>query len=142
MEERIQSNIKVIFGLEYFGIRFEDTKEERGEYGLHSVKTAYYYSVPEASTLDVEDKSLNERIKTSDGLKHLAKEILIDMLVDNCKQEFDDDDFAADVKNNSSDYFKFYAKVRSGEIWNKELAEQRMKDLTKEIDAASGYKEI
>jgi hypothetical protein len=138
----LESNLPIILGLEYLGIRFEDTKEEKSKYGLFS-KTAYYYSVPESSILEVENKDLNERIKTAHDLKYLAKESLIDMMIDNLQEEFDEDDeLVSEIKNNMNDYCKFYAKVRSGEVWNEELAKQRIEDLTKELKEASGYKEI
>lgn len=141
-KEIIESNINTVLGLEYLGIRFEDTKEEKGSCGLFS-KLAYYYSVPELSTLEVKDKELNDRIKTANGLKYLAKEVLIDMLINNYQKEFGENlEFVEDVKNNIHDYFKFYAKVRDGETWNKDIAEQRMKELTKEIKEASKYREI
>lgn len=141
-KEIIEFNINTIYGLEYLGVRFEDTKEEKGSCGLFS-KLAYYYSVPELSTLEVKDAELNDRIKTANGLKYVAKEVLIDMMIKNYQHEFGEDEkFVQDVKENIHDYFKFYAKVRSGETWNKELAEQRMKELTKELQEASGYREI
>lgn len=137
MEELIKRNVTTIVNLEYLGIRIEDVKEE-------DFKTVYYYSVPESSTLEVENKELNSRIKTANDLKRLAKEAIVNMLLDNCLKEFgeDADKFVSDVKNNTSDYFKFYAKVRSGEIWNKELAAQRMKELEKEFEKLCEYEEI
>lgn len=143
MEKMIKSNITIIVNLEYLGIRFEDTKEEYTPNRLTS-KTVYYYSVPESSTLEVENEALNEKIKTANDLKHLAKDVLVDMLLDNCKSEFGEkaDEFVSDVKNNLSDYFKFCAKVRKGEIWSKELAEQRIKELGAEIDKVTGYMEV
>ena len=136
MEELIKRNTTRLVNLEYLGIRIEDEKEEGS-------KTAYYYSVPESSTLEVENKELNSRIKTANDLKNLAKETIVVMILDNCLKEFGEDaEFLYDIKNNTSDYFKFYAKVRSGEVWNKELAAQRMKDLKKEFENAYGYEEI
>ena len=54
----------------------------------------------------------------------------------------DDEEFINDVKENSSDYFKFYAKVRNGEVWNKELGDATIKKLTEDIKVASSYKEV
>jgi hypothetical protein len=65
------------------------------------------------------------------------------MLIDSCKIIYpDDEEFIEDVKNNMSDYFKFYAKVRSGEVWNKEMGNSRIKELCEDIQKASGYVEI
>lgn len=127
--------------LEWLGIRMEDVKTENIGFGL-IYKTAYYFSVPESSTIEINDiaefgfkvplvKELNSRIKTSNGLKLLAKEKIIDMTIDSCRTEFpDDEEFIADVKQNISEYFKFYGKVRKGEVWNKEMGEDRIKELT------------
>jgi hypothetical protein len=142
MNELLKANVTVILNLEYLGVRIEEVKDEYGNIGILP-KIAYYYSVPESSTLEVENVDLNEKIKTANALKHLAKETLIDMIINNCEKEFGEDDgFIADLKNNVDDYCKFYAKVRHGEVWNKELAEQRIKDIDREIDAVIGYEEI
>ena len=137
MEELIKRNVTTIVNLEYLGIRIEDVKEE-------DFKTVYYYSVPESSILEVKNEKINAINKTANDLKRLAKEAIVNMLLDNCLKEFGEDasEFVSDVKNNTSDYFKFYAKVRSGEVWNKELAAQRMKELEKEFENAYGYEEI
>ena len=143
MEELIKRNTTIIVNLEYLGVHIDEVKEEDNPGSLFS-KTAYYYSVPESSILETENQNLNAKIKTANDLKQLTKEVLIDMMLDHCKEEFgeDSDEFVSDVKNNIGDYFKFYAKVRSGEVWNKELAEQRIKELAKEIEAAVGYQEV
>lgn len=140
--EQIEKNLKIVLTMEWLGIHIEDTKEVTDEYGIPS-KMVYYFSVPETSTMEVEDKELNDQIKTSDGLIALAKEELLDMLIDSCEDAFgDDEEFIEEVKNNTSDYIKFYAKVRTGEKWNKELGDALVKRLTDEIRAASAYKEV
>lgn len=140
--EQIEKNLKIILTMEWFGIHIEDTKEVTDEYGLLS-KMVYYFSVPETSTIEVEDKELNKKIKSSDGLIALAKEELLDMFIDSCEDAFgDDEEFIEEVKNNASDYIKFYAKVRTGEKWNKELGDALVKRLTDEIRATSAYKEV
>ena len=136
MEELIKRNTTRLVNLEYLGIRIEDEKEEGS-------KTAYYYSVPESSTLEVENKELNSRIKTANDLKNLAKETIVVMILDNCLKEFGEDaEFLYDIKNNTSDYFKFYAKVRKGEQWNKDLGDAMVKTLMDDIKAVSAYKEV
>lgn len=100
-------------------------------------------SVPETSTIEVENKELNKKIQSSDNLIALAKKEILDMLMDSCKDVFgDDEEFLEEVKNNTSDYFKFYAKVRKGETWTKELGDAMVKKLTDEIHTASAYKEV
>jgi hypothetical protein len=141
-KEQIKDNLQTILGLEWFGIRIEDTKEMSEPYGI-ATKTIYYYSVPETSTIEIEDVEVNKRIKTADGLKLIAKETLTAMLIDSCKSLYpDDEEFIEDVKNKISDYFKFYAKVRKGEVWNKEMGDNRVKELCEKIQNANEYKEI
>lgn len=141
-KEIIEFNINTVFGLEYLGVHFEDTREEKDAYGFHS-KTIFLFSIPESSTIELEDKELNTRIKTADELKRLTKEIIVDMMIKSFIAQFGEDkEFLDHIKDNTHDYFKFYAKVRSGETWNKELAEQRMKELNQELQEASGYREI
>ena len=139
---QLQKNVETTLTLEWLGIHFEDVREEKDAWGLVT-KTSYYYSVPESSIVEVEDKKLNGKIKTADGLKHLAKEMLTDMILDSFEREFGEDaEFIVDITNNLSDYFKFYAKVRTGEVWTKELGDNRIKELTEEMQKASGYIEI
>lgn len=64
------------------------------------------------------------------------------MVIGACKAQYPDEEFIADVKNNISEYFKFYAKVRSGETWNQEFSDSRVKELIEDLQNASGYKEV
>ena len=140
--KQIEKNLKTVLTLEWLGVHIEDTKEVTDEYGILS-KTIYYFSVPETSTIEVEDKELNKKIQSSDSLISLAKEEILDMLMDSCKDVFgDDEEFLEEVKKNTSYYFKFYAKVRKGETWTKELGDAMIKKLTDEIRATSAYKEV
>ena len=112
--KQIEENLKTVLTLEYMGIHIEDTKEQ-------GFKQLYYFSVPERSTLKVE--SAKEQAETADDLIQVAKATLTEMILDSCKSEFDDEDeeFYKDVENNISDYALFFAKVRKGEVWNKEM---------------------
>lgn len=141
-KEQIQDNLKVILTLEYLGVHIEDTKEETDKYGITS-KQVYYFSVPEKSTIELEDKELNGKIKTSYDLITLAKEELLNMVIESCKNEFGkDDEFIKEVENDISNYLKFYAKVRNGEVWNKELGNKAIKKITDELKNVSRYKEV
>ena len=138
----IANNLNTVLALEWYGVRIEDTKEESSGHGLLT-KTAYYYSVPESSIFDTGNVELNNRIQTADGLKLLAKETLKQLLINTCKAEYGDDkEFIKDLENDFSNYFKFYAKVRKGEVGSRELGDQRIKELTESIEKASGYKEV
>ena len=69
--------------------------------------------------------------------------MLKEMFINTCKAAFgDDEEFIKDLENDFSNYCKFYAKVRKGEVWSKELGDQRIKELTESIEKASGYKEV
>lgn len=141
-KEQLEKNLKTVLTLEWLGVHIEDTKEVTDEYGIPS-KTIYYFSVPETSTIEVKNKELNKKIKTPEGLIALTKESITDMLIDCCNDIFDDDkEFIEEIKNNTSDYFKFYAKVRTGEKWNKDLGDAMVKQLTDDLHAASAYKEV
>lgn len=141
-KKQLTDNLKTILNLEWLGVRIEDTKEEKGNFGL-TTKTVYYYSVPESSIIELDNQDLNIKIKTSDGLKLLAKEILTDMLINSCKEAYpDDEEFIEDIENNISEYFKFCAKVRVGEVWNKEMGDNRVKELCEDIKKAAQYKEV
>lgn len=139
--EQIRDGIETIFALEWLGVRIDDVKTENDHYGLPTI-TVYYYSVPETSTIETKDKELNNKIKTADGLIHLAKKELINMAIKAYEYYDSDKEFIEYVKNNISDYFKFYAKTRKGEVWSKELGDNRLKYLNNEIQKASGYQEI
>ena len=141
-KEQISDSATIIFNLEYLGVHFEDVKEEKSKYGFFT-KIAYYFSVPESSTIEVDNEELNARIKTADGLKRLAKDELCAMIVKAYENDFGKDKDLLDyLKNNTPDYLKFYAKVRKGEVWTKELGDNRIKELTEEIQKASGYSEV
>ena len=136
-QELFMESFKLLLGLEKLGIRIEDTKED-----VESGKTIYYFSVPEFSILEIENKELNNKIKTADGLKLIAKELLTEMVINACEAQYPDEEFITDVKNNISEYFKFYAKVRNGETWNQELSDNRVKELIEDLQNASQYKEV
>ena len=135
--KQIESNLKVVLSLEYYGIHIEDAKEQ-------DFKILYYFSVPEKSTIEI-DNALNDKIKTADGLIEIAKESFTQIIIDSCKSEFDDDEedeeFYNDVKNNISDYALFYAKVREGEVWNEEMGKAAIQKITDEIKNNS-YKRV
>ena len=115
-KKQIEENLKAILTLEYFGIHIEDAKEK-------DFKQLYYFSVPERSMLKVE--SAKEQAETAEDLIDVAKAALTEMILDSCKSEFndgeEDEEFYKDVENNISDYALFFAKVRKGEVWNKEM---------------------
>lgn len=132
--KQIEENLKTVLTLEYMGIHIEDTKEQ-------GFKQLYYFSVPERSTLKVE--SAKEQAETADDLIQVAKATLTEMILDSCKSEFDDEDeeFYKDVENNISDYALFFAKVRKGEVWNKEMGKAAVNKAVEPLKNLS-YKQV
>ena len=133
-KKQIEENLKTVLTLEYMGIHIEDTKEQ-------GFKQLYYFSVPERSTLKVE--SVKEQAETADDLIQVAKAALTEMILDSCKSEFDDEDeeFYKDVENNISDYALFFAKVRKGEVWNKEMGKAAVNKAVESLKNLS-YKQV
>lgn len=131
-----KKNLKIVLTLEYMGIHIEDTKEK-------GFKQLYYFSVPERSTLKVE--SVKEQAETADDLIKVAKATLTEMILDLCKSEFDDgeenEEFYKDVENNISDYVLFFAKVRKGEVWDKEMGKAAVNKVVEPLKNLS-YKQV
>lgn len=113
--KQVEENLKTVLTLEYMGIHIEDVVDD--------FKQLYYFSVPERSTLKIE--SVKEQAETAEDLMKVAKTILTEIILDIYKAELadgeEDEEFYKDVENNISDYALFFAKVRQGEIWNKEM---------------------
>ena len=132
--KQIEENLKTVLTLEYMGIHIENTKEQ-------GFKQLYYFSVPERSTLKTE--SAKEQAETADDLIQVAKAALTEMILDSCKSEFDDEDeeFYKDVENNISDYALFFAKVRKGEVWNKEMGKAAVNKAVESLKNLS-YKQV
>lgn len=134
--KQIKENLKTVLTLEYMGIHIEDTKEQ-------CFKQLYYFSVPERSTLKIE--SAKEQAETADDLIQVAKAALTEMILDSCKSEFDDEgedeEFYKDVENNISDYVLFFAKVRKGEVWNKEMGKAAVNKAVEPLKNPS-YKQV
>lgn len=134
--KQIKENFKTVLTLEYMGIHIEDTKEQ-------GFKQLYFFSVPERSTLKIE--SAKEQAETADDLIQVAKAALIEMILNSCKSEFDDgeedEEFYKDVENNISDYALFFAKVRKGEVWNKEMGKAAVNKAVEPLKNLS-YKQV
>lgn len=134
--KQIKENLKTVLTLEYMGIHIEDTKEQ-------DFKQLYYFSVPERSTLKVE--SAKEQAETADDLIKVAKAALTEMILDSCKSEYADgeeyEEFYKDVENNISEYALFFAKVRQGEVWNKEMGKAAVNKTVESLKNLS-YKQV
>lgn len=134
--KQIEENLKTVLTLEYMGIHIEDTKEQ-------GFKQLYYFSVPERSTLKTE--SAKEQAETADDLIKVAKAALTEMILDSCKSEYADgeeyEEFYKDVENNISEYALFFAKVRQGEVWNKEMGKTAVNKTVESLKNLS-YKQV
>lgn len=131
-----RDNFNTILNLEWLGIRIENIEND-------SLITKFYYSIPESSTIEVDNNELNNKIKTSNDLKLLAKDVLTAIIIESCETEYPDDkEFIEDINKNIFEYVKFYAKVRVGEIWTKEMGDIRVKELSKDIRKATQYNEV
>ena len=119
MKKYFKENLEAILALEWLGIRME--KENlRGNYA------SFYFSVPESSQLIM----CGDSTTTSNTLISIAKESLTDMI---CKVSgVDDTEFV-------QAHVKFYAKIRKGEIWTKDLAVQRLKKLIDGLEEFNRY---
>lgn len=135
-QKQIEENLKTVLTLEYMGIHMEDTKEQ-------GFKQLYYFSVPERSTLKT--KSAKEQAETADDLIKVAKAALTEMILDSCKSEYADgeeyEEFYKDVENNISEYALFFAKVRQGEVWNKEMGKTAVNKTVESLKNLS-YKQV
>ena len=134
--KQIEENLKTVHTLEYMGIHMEDTKEQ-------GFKQLYYFSVPERSTLKTE--SAKEQAETADDLIKVAKAALTETILDSCKSEYADgeeyEEFYKDVENNISEYALFFAKVRQGEVWNKEMGKAAVNKTVESLKNLS-YKQV
>lgn len=125
----IKEYTKAMLSLQYLGVLIEDTQQSNIFEPI-----IYKFSVPEKSEIEI--KSANYNTRTSDGLIQITKEALIDIACETFEEC--DTDLLEDFKKNTSNYMKFYAKVRKGEVWTKELGEKELERIKEQIE----YKEV
>ena len=73
----------------------------------------------------------------SGGVGDLLEEITSDFEYD----VEEDEEFYRDVENNISDYVLFFAKVRKGEVWNKEMGKAAVNKAVESLKNLS-YKQV
>ena len=141
--ERITKVLKISMEMLAYGIKIEDTKETTSFLGLPE-NYKVYFSIPETSTMydDNEDAEFNAKLKTTDGLTEIAKQLIIETFM--CGGDSD-----MVTSEDLSSFIKFYVKVRSGETWTKEQSDEAVKEANKQIEAGinklkaqNGYKEV
>lgn len=128
-QEDMKNLIKIILLLEYLGIHIEESK-------VIGVKQNCYFSVPESSTIKTSSEDYGHETYTSEGLMKLAKDQLSDIYMAIIFKDTDENDpfdkeFINEVKEKISDYFGFYGKVRTGQVWNEELGKKAIEDAVK-----------
>lgn len=143
MEKFYENQIQRILLMEYLGIQIDDIREVPSPKDM-TTQTCYYFSVPESSTLIIDGFASD--ISSADSLKKIAKEQLmemyddaIDSIVEADKELFaDDENWREELRSKCI----FYAKVRTGEVWDKDKAEEAVRELSAAIKEANGYEEI
>ena len=128
--KHLEDIIRKSVTLELLGIRIEDMKDAN--------KHHIYFSVPERTTIDSADEELNNKINTADGLKLFVKEEMTRMMLSVIPEE--DQWLIEDI--DMSDYVKFYAKIRKGEVWTQEDCDKRAKEIADEIEKVNAYKGV
>lgn len=128
-QEDMKNLVKIILLLEYLGIHIEESK-------IIGTKQICYFSVPEFSTIKSSSEDYGDGTYTSEGLMKLAKNQLSDIYMAIIFKDTDENDpfdkeFINEVKEKFSDYFGFYGKIRTGQVWNEELGRRALEDATK-----------
>ena len=137
-KEQLEESLKVIYSLEYLGVRIEDTKESDGA-------ICYLFTVPEKSIIDIKDDE-DDDTTTSKGLIKITKQSLIEMVLNMYKSLAENDpfmnEFIEEFKSYTSQYVKFYAKVRTGEIWTRKMGIERLREINNQVKEANEWKEV
>lgn len=128
-QEDMKNLIKIILLLEYLGIHIEKSK-------IIGTKQICYFSVPEFSTIKSSSEDYGDGTYTSEGLMKLAENQLSDIYMAIIFKDTDENDpfdkeFINEVKEKFSDYFGFYGKIRTGQVWNEELGKKAVEDAVK-----------
>lgn len=131
--EELKDALRLTLFLEYIGVHIEDSVQDDLEQGFR-----LYFSVPEKSVLELEG-DIADKIHTSEDLIKVTKDTILKMIIDSIKSEMMDepDEFDKEFLENIEGHVRFYAKVREGEVWNKELAKAALEEFTD-----SSYKEV
>lgn len=131
--EELKDALRLTLFLEYIGVHIEDGVQDDLEQEF-----CLYFSVPEKSVLELEGY-IADKIHTSEDLIEVTKDAILKMIIDSIKSEMMDepDEFDKEFLENIEGHVRFYAKVREGEVWNKELAKAALEELTDSL-----YKEV
>lgn len=129
-KEYIDKLIETAVTLAYLGVETEDPYYQYDKYGFAEY-VIYKFTIPEKSTIS---EIVND-YKTDDmeDLKKYVKDILIESI----QQGLDDDE-----KEGVVDFVRFYAKVRTGDIWDTEKGEQAVKKIKKAVLNATNWEKV
>ena len=148
-EELDREILRQTLDSEYIGIHIENIKyPEINPFDLFKkpggelVIAVCYFSVPESSLLETdENEEMNQLIKTSDGLIRIAKGRINYLMATACLNNGMGEE-AQKILDGDSGYIKYYAKVRTGEVWTKELAGKRLQEMLNDMKKSIGFKEV
>lgn len=143
-KEEMRKILTISTNLEYLGIHLEDIKyTDIRDMFKDDVLMRIFFTIPESSTLHDEDKDeeTNRLYKTQEGLITITKRMIGEILITSNEDILDDEELEQ-YRSGTSPRIRFYAKVRAGEVWSNERAEQRMQEMLDEMKAAAGYSEV
>lgn len=137
--------------LEYLGVHIEDSGSDK------IGNTWTRVTVPEYSTLDLESDKNKETIceviedhpyHTQEDLIDIAKIIIREKLpkVRLTEEEFDTLISSQEDIDEWNDFIKetvkIFVKVREGDVWSNDRAEEKLESLFRDLESAKGYVEV
>lgn len=128
--EYIDKLIETAVTLAYLGVETEDPYYQYDKHGFTEY-AIYKFTIPEKSTIS--EIVNGHRTDDMEDLKKYAKDTLIEAI----QQGLDDDE-----KEGVVDFVKFYAKVRTGDIWDTEKGEQAVKKIKEAVSNATNWERV
>lgn len=129
--------------LTYVALGFK-TEKEQEDFSDGQPIMKIMFSVPEKMIVKQEglfDRHRHFDLNSTDGMMQAAKELIVNMTKYYCQMEsifgWDEND-----DKNINEMFKFYGKVRKGEVWDDETSNNAIDELMKKHKELQEYKEI
>ena len=129
--------------LTYVALGFK-TEKEQEEFSDGRSIMKIMFSVPEKMIVKQEGLFNRHRhfdLNSTDGMMQAAKELIVNMTKYYCQM---DSFFGWDESDdeNIKEMFKFYGKVRKGEVWNDETSNNAIDEIMKKHKDLQEYKEV
>lgn len=129
--------------LTYVALGFK-TEKEQEEFSNGQSIMKIMFSVPEKMIVKQEGLFNRHRhfdLNSTDGMMQAAKELIVNMTKYYCQM---DSFFGWDESDdeNIKEMFKFYGKVRKGEVWNDETSNNAIDEIMKKHKDLQEYKEV